>query len=794
MATDIDAIYRQALGEDSRPFAYQRRIAESGMPELLEVPTGCGKTPAILLAWLYRRFFHPDAATREQTPTRLIWCLPLRTLTMQTARFADTWARNLGLSDKVDVHLLMGGEPRPDQRWRIDPNRPAIIVSTLDMALSRALNRGYLASRYAWPIDFALFNDDCHWVFDEVQLMDVALPTSRQLHGLRNALGVRSRHASTWMSATVDHSALETVDAPTVGTAITLDAVDRADPGLQPRLNATKRLIRTPLDDTGKFAHSLAHVVRQEHVDATLTLVVVNTVKTAQELAKLLRRTGTNDGAPVELLHSRFRRQDRDAALKRVIEGPKAGNGMIVVSTQIVEAGVDLSARTLVTECAPWSSIVQRAGRCNRWGDLNDARVVIVNASKQTPYDATAIEHAWEIAGREHGSLVTPDRLAAITTATEARPLLTLRRKDLLDLFDSAPDLSGNDVDVSRFIRSDGDLDVSVVWRDVAAASADTIGARPGRNERCPVPVGAMRDWFTKLTPAPWVYDPLERHWRRAQKDDIRPGAQLVVDASQGGYAPGDGFDPSIRTVVEPVEPEPSDPTPDDDIHIGDNSSSTEYGRAVPLAEHLLDTERSARQLCEELGLDDQGLSAAICLAARLHDAGKAHDDFQKALHQLAPDADPNVLLAKSSTKGRLPMPGDRAGFRHELASVAMLEANPHLATAHGVDADLVIYLVGAHHGRLRLGIRSLAGEPERQILGLRFGEDIREADLGDGLIARTTRVNLDFCRLGGDGERQSWSARATDLLEEHGPFRLAWMEAVVRIADWRASAEGAQR
>jgi len=38
---------------------------------------------------------------------------------------------------------------------------------------------------------------------------------------------------------------------------------------------------------------------------------------------------------------------------------------------------------------------------------------------------------------------------------------------------------------------------------------------------------------------------------------------------------------------------------------------------------------------------------------------------------------------------------------------------------------------------------------------------------------------------------RQSWSARTQALLAEHGPFRLAYLEALVRMADWRASAAG---
>jgi len=41
---------------------------------------------------------------------------------------------------------------------------------------------------------------------------------------------------------------------------------------------------------------------------------------------------------------------------------------------------------------------------------------------------------------------------------------------------------------------------------------------------------------------------------------------------------------------------------------------------------------------------------------------------------------------------------------------------------------------------------------------------------------------------LGGGGQGPSWADRMLRLLEERGPFRLAYVEMLVRVADWRAS------
>ena len=149
----FDDFFRMATELERGPYSYQRRLACSELfPEVLDVPTGLGKTAAVILAWLWRRAFK-----RESTvPRRLVYCLPLRTLVSQTAETAARWTRNLYeaglLNEPCDVHLLMGGEQV--DRWRLLPEKNAIVVGTQDMLVSRLLNRGYGISRYRWPMHF----------------------------------------------------------------------------------------------------------------------------------------------------------------------------------------------------------------------------------------------------------------------------------------------------------------------------------------------------------------------------------------------------------------------------------------------------------------------------------------------------------------------------------------------------------------------------------------------------------------------------------------------------------------
>ena len=871
----FDEFFKKATGND--PFPFQGRFAQEPiLPQLVHVPTGLGKTAMAVVGWLWRRFA-ADHKRKSTTPRRLVYCLPMRVLVEQTRDNAVFWLHNLdllagkaefvdqdggkrlrsytpdlGSPEKITVHILMGGEGEED--WDIYPEREAIIIGTQDMLLSRALNRGYAASRARWPMQFGLLHTDCLWVFDEIQLMGSGLATTAQLEAFRHLFGSQDGHRchSVWMSATMQPDWLQTVDFRDRVKdlqSLRLDDDDHNNAFVRQRWTAQKPLqeAAAKMGDTA----ALASEIRQAHKSGTRTIVVVNTVKRARELYKALNSASSratasakkgrrNTKAPataesgqagvstprIVLLHSRFRPGDRNARFAEAMADPPDG-GTIIVSTQVIEAGVDISATTLFTELAPWPSLVQRFGRCNRRGEENGRASVwwiglpAAKAGSQKddapyPYELDDLNRAAMKLRELHD--VGLESLPEVPLSCEYAHVI--RRRDLIDLFDTTPDLAGNDMDIDRFVREVEDSDVRVFWRDYGdpkkGATPNRIGGRdaddkesrvapaPTREELCSAPVGDFRDFVKKKESdgLVWRWDFLDKMWKKVDPAKIAPGQVFLVHADAGGYSAERGWeDLSGKTRVEPVAP-PGDATNEaPDATDDDRLSHVRMWQTI--AEHADAVCREMNAILTDL-LRDDVQRTVLLRAACWHDRGKAHEIFRKALPSGSPDAEKVWAKAAGPLK-----PYERPHFRHELASaLAVLSASEDLIPSD--QRDLVAYLVAAHHGKVRLSIRSLPNEPRpspradasgRERLfarGVWDGDELPETDLGQGcdgrrIIAPRVPLSLEPMKIGLCEQppfagQPSWAERMTRLRDTLGPFRLAYLEAILRAADIRAS------
>jgi CRISPR-associated endonuclease/helicase Cas3 len=360
-----------------------------------------------------------------------------------------------------------------------------------------------------------------------------------------------------------------------------------------------------------------------------------------------------------------------------------------------------------------------------------------------------------------------------------ARPVtLFLRAPDLVDLFDTDATLDGDDPDVSRFIRIDQDLDVGVAWRDFPTDRGPSEHEPlPTLDEICPVPVWERRR-LAELGPWRWSY--ARRRWERVtSEDDVLAGDLLLLSSDAGGYDTDLGWTGKSAGRVVPIAVATSAALGDTDA---DDRDSLHPGRWISLKDHTRDVLKELHDILARLGLDLEW-AQALELAALAHDTGKAHREFQKRLRRWAGEDPPdNVIYAKAPDKVRW---RPRFAFRHELVSALLLLERG----GWNRDLDLAAYLVAAHHGKLRLTPRLLPDDqdPEKVVcLGVCEGDEVPEV-IVDGERFGPLRVDLSLMRIG-DLKETTWVERALDLRDKLGVFRLAYLEALLRAADQRAS------
>lgn len=219
-----------------------------------------------------------------------------------------------------------------------------------------------------------------------------------------------------------------------------------------------------------------------------------------------------------------------------------------------------------------------------------------------------------------------------------------------------------------------------------------------------------------------------------------------------------------------------------------DDEDSPYLGSEVSLADHTKHVEERVRAYAERLGFPHRVVED-LALAAWLHDIGKADRRFQCLLRggSLATYyRDERRILAKSGISSGSKAERQKAqrlsGYpfrtRHELQSLAMIEAvKPRVASmAH--DLDLVMHLVGSHHGHCR-PFAPAVDDPEPIDVSL---ENHKSEILGAICFEPVTSDHRLY-RLDSPIADRFWS-----LVAKYGWLELCWLETILRLADHRAS------
>jgi CRISPR-associated endonuclease/helicase Cas3 len=210
-------------------------------------------------------------------------------------------------------------------------------------------------------------------------------------------------------------------------------------------------------------------------------------------------------------------------------------------------------------------------------------------------------------------------------------------------------------------------------------------------------------------------------------------------------------------------------------------------GFPLELERHSADVETKAEEFARLAGLPEERISD-LKLAGYFHDSGKVDDRFQAWLHYsdpLGPDPDDvQQVLAKSgraAPRGARQAAGLPDYWRHEALSVRLVLCVPRFAEAK--DPELVLWLIGTHHGYGRPFFPHADPEDTK----------VRTLPKALGLPAELS-AGCGPQSLGFDWNGRDWARLFVCLKARYGAWELARMEAVLRLADHRASEEAAAR
>lgn len=427
MSIPFEAFFEAVWGYDPYPWQSDlSRLAQTEQwPEVIDVPTGSGKTAVLDIA-----LHHFIVDGGHVAPRRIMIVVDRRVIVDQAGAHAFTLLDALHSPEKaaspekvavltkardalrsivgvgaplLHTDVLRGGVVRSDA-WAAYPHTPVLAGSTVDQLGSRLFFRGYGVSDRMQSIHAGLLGCDTLLLLDEVHLSRPFAEVLGQLEQIRRREGtseIPRRFRVVQLSATpgkrmlgatvVKNSGagspepLTTAKGLQCRSVVRLQDADHADKRLAKILQARKPATLERIDVRARSAEDVkrravaeraAHHSREMVREGRKAIaVVVNRVDTARRAWALLQDT-TFDTV---LITGRMRPLDQKSAIDRIEERVRTGRTaniavrpILIVATQSIEAGADYDFDGLVTECAPLDALRQRFGRLDRKGDYKE--------------------------------------------------------------------------------------------------------------------------------------------------------------------------------------------------------------------------------------------------------------------------------------------------------------------------------------------------------------------------------------------------------------------------------------
>ena len=821
------------------------QFAQGDIPSCCDLPTGLGKTSVVAI-WLIALAYHP-----ERVPRRLVYVVNRRTVVDQTTEEVEKLRRNLAAAG-LDTPLrelcasdwecplaisTLRGQFVDNREWSADPCRPAIIVGTVDMIGSRLLFSGYGVGFKTKPLHAGFLGQDALLVHDEAHLE----PAFQKL--LNGICDEQKRCGDSRIVRVMELTATTRSE----GSPFQLSQDDEAHPIVAKRLNAPKELRLVPIADRNTLPEKLTELALSRRDYNCAILVFARSVSHVEKISALLKK---NKLPHVETLTGTLRGKERDLLVKSPVfrrfqpnlqapgtERSAALAGTVyLICTSAGEVGVNISGDHLICDLSTFESMAQRFGRVNRFGDREDTQIDVVYPIEfdQSDEFELRLEKTLDLLRHLNGSassnslcrLDAGSRLAAFAPPPGILPVSDI-------LFDSwsltsiRASLPGRPP-VEPYLHGLAEYEppqTQVAWREeVGIVVGDLLVTYPPADLLADYPLKPQEmiqdqsarvfDSLSKLaTRIPtnaacpvWLVDnvgvvevlTLGELTTKEKKDDLNRCTVLLPPATgglRGGLLDGtagnaddvadEWFDSQNRPrririwnddpeavakkqgmrIIRQIDTKPA---ADEDEGVQDESVArrywhwyedpTETGRGAESAQqrillgaHALDVETQALRFANKLALSAE-LKAAVLLAARFHDLGKKRGVWQRSIGNF----DPEIWLAKPRADKR---ETSFSPYRHEFGSLLDAMCDADFKSLPVEMKDVVLHLIAAHHGRAR---------PH-------FSEEEALDTEREGSDSRRIFAEVPNC-----------FAR---LQRQYGRWGLAYLESLLRAADYAASA-----
>ena len=338
----------------------------------LPVPTGGGKTLASL-----RFALHRAASDNTHPVDRIIYILPYTTIIEQNA---DEVRKILGETAVLEHHSNLSDDKDTKANRVLSENWDApVVFTTMVQFLDALYSSGTKAARRMHQMGNAIL------IFDEIQCLPI-----KTVHLFNNALNYLTTQANTTaVLCTATMPLLERVSQKHGHLRILENSSIITN-----KESLSKNLRRTQVIDrirAEKWSYEdIVELALEQQKDHQSVLIVCNTKDSARSLFDRIRSATHHPVVHLSTNMCPAHRQRNISFIRKTID-QRNQKPLICVSTQLIEAGVDLDFGCVIRSLAGLDSIIQAAGRCNRHGHHKELKpVFVLNFAGETIPDALA--------------------------------------------------------------------------------------------------------------------------------------------------------------------------------------------------------------------------------------------------------------------------------------------------------------------------------------------------------------------------------------------------------------------